>query len=222
MYSYYTEVKRRYRTYCTNLSFWTSFMLSLIAFLGAVGIHAYAISYATERASNPVTDLILSNIPVFDVDGFFVYGMVLLIVFIIVVLLMNPKQIPFTLYSLALFFLIRAAFITLTHVGPFPTHTPIAFTSNIGTYLSSIFLQGDDLFFSAHTGAPFLMALVFWRQPLLRYFFLVASVFFGTIALLGHIHYSIDVASAFFITFGIYNIVLWLFKPHHELFLSEY
>ncbi|HEY5383309.1 MAG TPA: phosphatase PAP2-related protein, partial [Candidatus Paceibacterota bacterium] len=172
--------------------------------------------------SNSVTDLVLSNVRVFDVDALFVYGAAALVVFIIVVLLLNPKQIPFTLYSLAIFFLTRAAFISLTHVGPFPTHTPIQFTSGIGIFLSRVFLVGDDLFFSAHTGVPFLMALVFWRQPLLRYIFLAASAFFGAIALLGHIHYSIDVASAFFIAFGIYHITLWLFEEHRELFLSEY
>jgi hypothetical protein len=221
MHWYLKEIARRYRVYCAKSSFWISSGLSLVAFFVGVGFNLYAIGYATEKASNSVTDIILSNIPVFDVDGLFVYGAAVLVIFILVVLLLNPKQIPFTLYSLGLFFLIRSVFISLTHVGPFPTHTPIQFTSNIGIFLSNIFIGGDDLFFSAHTGVPFLMALVFWRELFLRYLFLVASVFFGTIALLGHIHYSIDVASAFFISFGIYHIALWLFKREHGLFLSE-
>lgn len=220
--SLHQEVAHRYRITCSKLSFWVSFVLSITAFAGAVLINNYATIYATLRASNPVTDIVLSNIPVFDVDGLFVYGAAVLILFIALVLLLNPKQIPFTLYTLALFFLIRAAFISLTHVGPFPTHTAIDFTSPIGIYLSNIFLVGDDLFFSAHTGVPFLMALVFWQQRTLRYIFLISSVFFGTIALLGHIHYSIDVASAFFITYGIYNISVWLFKEHHGIFSSKY
>jgi hypothetical protein len=215
------EIVRRYRVYCTNLPFWISTALSAFAFATALATNNVAIIYATERASNPVTDLILSNIPVFDVDGIFVYGIALFILFVVFVLLLNPKQIPFTLYSLAIFFLVRAIFISLTHMGPFPTQTPIQFTSGIGIYLSNLFLVGDDLFFSAHTGAPFLLALVFWRQPLLRYIFLASSIFFGSIALLGHIHYSIDVAAAFFISFGIYHIALKLFEPQHELFLSK-
>lgn len=222
MYAYYySEIIRRYRVHCSALSFWTSSALALAAFIFALGVNHYAVSYATLKASNPVTDIILSNTPVFDVDGFFVYGAALLIVFILFVLLTNPKQIPFTLYSLALFYFIRAIFISLTHLGPFPVHTPIEFTSDIGIFLSGIFFGGDDLFFSAHTGAPFLMALVFWRQPALRYIFIAWSLFFGAVVLLGHIHYSIDVVSAFFIAFGIYHLTMWAFSKAHQLFLAE-
>lgn len=222
MYAYYyTEIIRRYRAHCSALSFWTSSLSALAAFLMALGINYYATSYATLRASNPVTDIVLSNTPAFDVDGYFVYGAALLIVFILLVLLSNPKQIPFTLYSLTIFFVIRAIFISLTHLAPFPIHTPIEFTNNLGIFLSGIFFGGDDLFFSAHTGVPFLMALIFWRQPLLRYIFLAWSVFFAVVVLLGHIHYSIDVASAFFISFGIYHITMWMFSQEHGLFIAE-
>ena len=223
MYAYYySEIIRRYRIHCTVLAFWVSSLLALTTFIFALAVNNYATSYATLRASNPVTDIVLSNTPVFDVDGFFVYGAALLIVFITLVLLTNPKQIPFTLYSLSIFFFVRGIFISLTHLGPFPVHTPIQFTSNLGIFLSGIFFGGDDLFFSAHTGVPFLMALVFWRQPMLRYIFLAWSVFFAVVVLLGHIHYTIDVASAFFISFGIYHITMWLFSNAYNLFSAKH
>jgi len=47
--------------------------------------------------------------------------------------------------------LIRALFISLTHIGPFSTHIVISFTGIIG----SIFGSGADLFFSGHTGLLF-------------------------------------------------------------------
>lgn len=222
MYAYYyTEIIRRYRIHCTVAAFWTSSALSLAAFIFALVVNNYATSYATEHSSNYVTDIILSNTPAFDVDFYFVYGAALLIAFIVFVLLSNPKQIPFTLYALALFYLTRALFITMTHLGPFPTQTPIEFETNIGQFLSGVFFGGDDLFFSAHTGAPFLMALVFWRQKWLRYIFLSWSIFFAIIVLLGHIHYTIDVASAFFISFGIFHFTMWLFSKAHRMFLMD-
>lgn len=222
MYAYYYgEIVKRYRVYCSEWAFWSEAAFSLVLFLLAVGVNNYAEGYATARASNSVTDIILSNTPVFDVDALFVYGAVLLIVFILLVLLTYPQQIPFTLYSLAIFYLTRAVFISLTHIAPFPVETPINFTSNLGQWLSSFFFGGDSLFFSAHTGAPFLMALIFWRQPLLRYIFLAWSVFFAVVVLLGHIHYSIDVASAFFISYGVYHLTMLLFNKAHKLFLSE-
>jgi hypothetical protein len=210
----------RYHACFSRRAFRASIVFSILLFGISIFTNFYASVYAAESASNSVTDIILSNIPVFDISGIFVYGALLLIAFILLLCLWQPKRIPFMLYSLALFYLTRAIFISLTHIGPYPNHTPINFTSDIGNWSSKFFFDGG-LFFSAHTGAPFLMALLFWNTKPLRYLFLFWSVFFGVIVLLGHVHYSIDVASAFFITYGIYHIACWLFPKDHALFLSE-
>jgi hypothetical protein len=110
-------------------------------------------------------------------------------------------MIPFALKSAALFILIRSAFITLTHLGPFPTHSYI----NQEAFFSPLNL-GSDFFFSGHTGLPYLMALVFWEYKFIRNVCLAASVVFGVSVLLGHLHYSIDVFSAYFITYSIFHI----------------
>ena len=46
---------------------------------------------------------------------------------------------------------------------------------------------------------------------------LVASLVFGTAVLLGHLHYSIDVFSAFFITYAIFHLAIWLFPKDYGL-----
>ena len=176
---------------------------------------SFAIAFSTDRSSNPVTDLILSNTPIFDVDGIYVYGAICLVVFIAIIVLAYPKRIPFTLYSLALFFVIRAMFVTLTHLGPFTPHAGADF----GVAIQHMFF-GDDYFFSGHTGSPFLMALVYWREKILRYIFLCWSVFFGVVVLLGHLHYSIDVFAAFFIAFAIYHLCFYLFPKSHARFAA--
>jgi len=66
---------------------------------------------------------------------------------------------------------------------------------------------------------PFLMALVFWDNKYLKFFCLFSSVFFAVIVLLGHIHYSIDVLGAFFITYTIFHISEKLFKKDRQIFL---
>lgn len=210
----------RYAEFFGLSDYWFSALASMILFASSIYANYMASAYAAVAASNSVTDLILDHVPVFDVDGYFVYGAVALIVFLFFLLVARPRRVAFTLYSLALFFFIRAAFITLTHIGPYPVHTAIEFTSSFGIFLSKIFF-GDDLFFSGHTGAPFLMALVYWRETWLRYAFLAWSIFLALVVLLGHIHYSIDVASAYFITFTIYHIVMWLFPKEHSLFLRD-
>ncbi len=83
------------------------------------------------------------------------------------------------------------------------------------------FTFGSDLFFSAHAGLPFLMALIFWQNKKLRYIFIALSLIFGAVVLLGHYHYTIDVLSAFFITFGIYRIAINLFKKDYQMFLNS-
>jgi hypothetical protein len=80
---------------------------------------------------------------------------------------------------------------------------------------------GADLFFSAHTGMPFLGALAFWKEKEIRYFSLFGSLFFAVVVLLGHLHYSIDVASAFFITYGIFHIAQYFFPKDWKLFSSD-
>jgi uncharacterized membrane protein YccC len=64
------------------------------------------------------------------------------------------------------------------------------------------------------------MAMVLWNKPLVRIFCLASSIFFGIIVLLGHLHYSIDVASAFFITYSIYHIAERFFPADQKLFLA--
>jgi hypothetical protein len=176
-------------------------------------INFYAGTYATERASSSVTDIILSNTRVFDVDGLFMFGTLIFWVFLFFVCLSDIKRFPFAIKTLSLFIFIRAIFISLTHIGPFPSQILISPTNII-----SKFSFGGDLFFSGHTGIPFLMALVFWNIKPLRIIFLCASFFFGTIVLLGHLHYSIDVLSAFFITYTIFHIAEMVYKKDLRLF----
>jgi membrane-associated phospholipid phosphatase len=75
-----------------------------------------------------------------------------------------------------------------------------------------------DLFFSGHTGLPFLLALVFWDHPWWRRVFVIVSIIFGVTVLLGHFHYSIDVFGAFFITYTIFHIATRLF-PRDYMYL---
>lgn len=204
----------RYRLY-KDKKFLVALLFSFVILLASLFISYYAGIYATEKASSPVTDIILSNTRVYDVDSIFVYGAILFWVFVSFICFRDPQKLIFTLKSIALFVIIRSIFISLTHIAPFPTHV----TPN--SAFLSYFTFGGDLFFSGHTGLPFLMALVFWRDKVLRYLFIACSIIFGVVVLLGHLHYTIDVASAFFITYTIYHLAQKFFKKDYELFHSD-
>jgi hypothetical protein len=196
-------------------AFLASLTMSFLLLILSLFINFYAGMYATASASNSVTDIVLSNIRVYDVDGIFTYGPIFFWVFVAIILFLEPKRIPFTLKSIALFTVIRAVFISLTHIGPFPLQAVLE-----SSKVMSKFAFGGDLFFSGHTGLPFLMALIFWQNKYLRWTFILASLLFGAVVLMAHIHYSIDVLSAFFITYTIYHIALYIFKKDHALFVS--
>lgn len=171
--------------------------------------------YADTRASNYVEDLILSNTPVFNFEFIFVQGALMICMFVAVLCVRFRKTAPFLIKAVSLFIIIRAMFVSLTHLAPYPTK--LVLDSNLLAYVST----GNDLFFSGHTGLPFLMALIFWNHVYLRSFFLAISVLFGTIVLLAHLHYSIDVFAAFFITYTIYHIAIKLFSKDYEFFSLE-
>jgi membrane-associated phospholipid phosphatase len=119
--------------------------------------------------------------------------------------------------SIAVFTLIRSVFVSITHISPFPTHAIITSVFFNKEVFYGIF-TGNDLFFSGHTGIPFLLALMFWENKTLRIIFLGFSLMFAMVVLLGHLHYSIDVLSAFFITYTIFDICKFFFKKDWKLF----
>ncbi|MDO8728861.1 MAG: phosphatase PAP2-related protein [bacterium] len=203
-----------YRELLKNTSFVLSTIIGFVLLILSLIVNYYAGLYAIEKASLAVTDIILSNIPVYDVDVLFIYGPFVLWAFVIILSLIKPQRIPFILKSIALFILIRSIFITLTHIGPFPDSLPL------DSDLLKKFTSGSDLFFSAHTGLPFLMALIFQEYRQLLILFTVIAIFFGAIVLMAHLHYSIDVLAAFFITYTIYHMACFFFKKDKEMFES--
>ena len=168
--------------------------------------------YTTLRASNTVTDIILDNLPVVNVDFVFNEGALIFLGFVVVVVLHEPRRIPFVLKSVAVFYIARSLFMVLTHLAP-PSPQSYIDTADVLHKISS----GDDLFFSAHAGLPFLLAIIFWREKLLKYLFLAATAIGGTSVLLGHLHYSIDVFSALFIAFGVLHISKNMFPKDYLL-----
>jgi len=61
------------------------------------------------------------------------------------------------------------------------------------------------------------MALVFWKEKIRRIVFLITTLVFASSVIIAHIHYSIDVFAAPFITFSIYSLAKYFFKKDYEL-----
>ena len=200
-----------YKIHFSNKSFLISFFGGILLLAISLVTQFYVSGYVNSLPSIPVTDLILSNIRVFEVGGIFVYGSILLLFVGLFVGLRQLNCLPFVMKSVALFTLIRSVFVILTHISAFPTRVAIESSFFNHSAFSGIF-TGNDLFFSGHTGLPFLLALIFWENKNIRIIFLGFSILFAIVVLLGHIHYSIDVLSAYFITYSLFQICKFLFK----------
>ncbi|PIR83312.1 hypothetical protein COU19_01085 [Candidatus Kaiserbacteria bacterium CG10_big_fil_rev_8_21_14_0_10_56_12] len=198
-------------------AFQESLALGVVAILVSLVSVYYSTNYATEKASNSVTDIIMSNTRAYDVGTLFVYGAIAAVVFsILVVFSLKLQSAPFVLKSASLLLIIRSIFVSLTHISPYPVRAVLSSTYLSSTTFAQMFFTGDDLFFSGHVGLTYLMALLLWDTPRLRYIYLAISIMFAAVVLLGHLHYSIDVFAAYFITYSIYILSTRLFKRDYE------
>ena len=180
-------------------------LLSLVFLLFATIINLYAGKYVDNANVIPVNDIILDNIPTINVEWMFSYGMVVfLLILVCYVLFFKVKQFHKAVFSFSTLILVRSFFITLTHIGN-PADA-IIITGIPGIYQSLNF--HNDLFFSGHAAIPFMSFLLFNNEKI-GMFFLFMTVVFSITVLLMHVHYSIDVFAAFFITYAVYVFTDW-------------
>ena len=208
--------RRSLRTWQAGLVYWRQkpFIIEALSGLGllvlAVILNQFANFYIASFAGTYVTDIFLDNLPIIDVHLIFSEGAVLFTFVLAAILLYRPQFIPFSLKCIALFVAVRSFFLVLTHLAPPPSQIYIDPTDFV-----NLLSSGRDLFFSAHTGLPFMFAFIYWNQRGLRYFFFICAVVGGATVLLGHLHYSIDVFSALFISFGVYHLCKNLFPKDY-------
>lgn len=198
-------------------------LLSALTLLAAAYViehfaNAYAFVYTERPTSNPVGDFILDGVPVVDLNFIIIEVALVAIVLGTIFVFSRPRYVLFTLKALALFIIIRAIFISLTHVGIHPEAINPGLGLFDGIYLYLNFQTG--LFFSGHTALPLLIAFIFWDNRRARVALIVLSFIFAVAVLLAHIHYSIDVFAAPFMAYGIFKIALYLFPRDHALIES--
>jgi len=114
-----------YWIHSRHKNFWTkenifSLFVGVILFLIALYLQKVADGYVVRTGGTVVGDVLLDNIPALDIDGVIIFNTLMFSLVAIIMFILKPKFILFAIKSLALFIMIRAFFISLTHLGISP------------------------------------------------------------------------------------------------------
>jgi hypothetical protein len=176
-------------------------LLSAVFLIIAIVLDITTGHYVSRMGSAVAPDIFLDNTTPIDLDLFYVWGIILVIsVLFLYPFFLKVKEFHNVISQFSLLVMIRGIFICMTHLK-----TPVDAIAYKFPYLLSHISFSNDLFFSGHVAVPFLGFLLF-KGDKIRYFFLFFSILMGVVVLFMHVHYTIDVLSAFFITYGTFKI----------------
>lgn len=204
------EFLRGYKEVFTHRKTLQDMLIGVFLFIFGMSVSYFAYEYIATTNGPVAKDLFLDNLPTLYVASWFFFSIFFMGAVAVILSILNPRRAPFILICTGLFFAIRAFFLILTHLAP----------PNIEYYMGMS--TGSDLFFSGHVGYAFLLALMFWRNRLYKILFIALSIMMAALVLLGHLHYSIDVFSAYFIVYVIFVIAKKVFKGEYEMLLRSH
>lgn len=160
--------------------------------------------YVDKVASVTAPDFFLNILPIWNSTFLMLwYPAIIAAIYLLYPLLVKPSKTAYIMVIVGVFYIVRSLTISMTHI-----HGPVESIDYPGMFTS-------DMFFSGHTGFPFLGFLIF-SNKWIKAFMLFSSILMAITVMLGHQHYSIDVASAFFITYGIYKLGDWVYKKFSD------
>lgn len=199
---YFEKFVHQWKVLLKDKAYLWSLLAGVVVFVAAYIINDLVSIYKDSAEFSAVGDFILEKVPTYNLEFLFVFGLYFLVALIVIyTIFVRSDKLPFVMKTYGILIIVRACFILMTQVGP-----PAGYFYNDVLGFEGLFSQWmykNDLFFSGHTAIPFLAFLLF-NETKIRWFFFGGALLMGATVLLMHVHYSIDVFAAFFITHGIY------------------
>jgi len=175
-------------------------LLSVIAGIALnIASQTYLHNYMSEGRTLPMlSDLILDNLPVFNVSLLYdIFSLIPIFLVMIYVVHKNEfNRVPFLLLMIGFFYIVRGIFIVLTPFGNPPLFTGSdSLFNGFSRYELGVYPSG-------HAGNVFLMYLLV-KDKYYKWLILTCLIITIITLFLAHGHYSIDILSGIFFAYAI-------------------
>ena len=182
------------------------FIVSTVVLIASLYALSSFLDFVESRNGTVLNDPLLALFRPIDVTWLvflIIYGSLALAV---ALLIKEPNRLLFTLQLYAMMIIVRMAAMYVVPLNPPEKMIPLA--DPFIQYFGSLKLLTKDLYFSGHTATMFILFLTAGRRKV-KILFLAGTVLVAVLVLLQHVHYTIDVLSAPFFTYGCYRALIY-------------
>ena len=181
--------------------------------------------YADQRHLPKSTDWLLRRLPEANLLPVLSWGWLGLHLYAAAIaILYYPRQLPFMLFTLGMLMFVRTTFMALSPIGAPHGMLDMSKLDYLFSRAMGVITFNNEFVFSGHTSFPFMFYLFFdtvWQKRV----FLTGSVVMAVSVLITRNHYTVDVISAYFISYSIYCLSRHLYfnyiRPMYLLVSKE-
>ena len=183
------------------------FVVGVICLLVLLGTFPYFFQVIEQHRGPVLNDWVLSRIPPQDVS---------LIIFLVIwalalLLLVRARRSP-AIFMTFVYSYILVSLSRMLSINLFPLDPPVGLLPMVdpitNAFYGKVYIT-RDLFYSGHTSTIFLIFLCL-RRRWDRLFSLIGALIVGSLLLVQHVHYTIDVLGAFVFPYPLYRLGKWL------------
>jgi hypothetical protein len=193
----------RWREAFRDRRFIVQFVGVTAALVAVLSGFARFLAFNEAREGARLSDPLLSLLAAHDLT-WIAFGLIYLSLFAAIFSLIgNPRALLLGMATYAIMATCRIIMMFMTPLAPPDGLIPLV--DPVIEYFGTGATVNKDLFFSGHTSTLFVLFLTA-TVPWLRALFLTCAIAVATCVLIQHVHYTIDVLVAPFVTYGAYRI----------------
>jgi membrane-associated phospholipid phosphatase len=205
-----TTIMQNWKNAFADKIFKQKFLASFILLIVVLICLPFFFQFIEKRSGIILDDFILKNIQPVDVSIAIFF--IIWVVSILMILRAVQKPAIFILLLTSFTLLTVSRIISIYFVVLNPPANLIVLKDPLSNFFYGATFITKDLFYSGHTATMFLMFLCL-EKKIEKCVALTASFFVGILVLVQHVHYSVDVLVAPFITYLIYRFAkYWVAK----------